>query len=140
MSNLQQLLEALIGIGLDARFELRVRDQLIALTRDLWSCFAPVRLPEASLDDSLLVTSHCYELIISYLHSSTFSLVDDQVDIFALDEIPEPVAFRGDMDLGKVETTLKIEGKSVQQVLRLMESLEDHDDVQKVHTNISISE
>ena len=109
VSNLQQLLEALIGIGLDARFELRVRDQLIALTRDLWSCFAPVRLPEASLDDSLLVTSHCYELIISYLHSSTFSLVDDQVDIFVLDEIPEPVAFRGDMDLGKVETTLKIE-------------------------------
>ena len=38
------------------------------------------------------------------------------------------------------QTTLKIEGKSVQQVLRLMESLEDHDDVQKVFSNFDIDE
>jgi YebC/PmpR family DNA-binding regulatory protein len=38
------------------------------------------------------------------------------------------------------KTTVKVEGSSVGAVLRLMESLEDHDDVQNVYANFDISE
>ena len=34
---------------------------------------------------------------------------------------------------------IKLEGSNAQQMLRLMETLEDHDDVQKVHANFDIS-
>jgi transcriptional/translational regulatory protein YebC/TACO1 len=35
---------------------------------------------------------------------------------------------------------IKLEGSSAQQMLRLMESMEDHDDVQKVYANFDIDE
>ena len=35
---------------------------------------------------------------------------------------------------------IKLEGSSAQQMLRLMEAMEDHDDVQKVHANFDIDE
>ncbi|MBX7255025.1 MAG: YebC/PmpR family DNA-binding transcriptional regulator [Candidatus Hydrogenedentes bacterium] len=38
------------------------------------------------------------------------------------------------------KTTVKVEGKDVGAVLRLMEALEDHDDVQNVYANFDISE
>lgn len=38
------------------------------------------------------------------------------------------------------KTTVKVEGKGVQGLLRLMESIEDHDDVQNVYANFDISE
>ncbi len=38
------------------------------------------------------------------------------------------------------QTTLQLEGKPAQQMLRLMESLEDHDDVQKVFANFDIDD
>jgi YebC/PmpR family DNA-binding regulatory protein len=38
------------------------------------------------------------------------------------------------------QNTVKVEGKEAQQVLRLMEELEDHDDVQNVSSNFDISE
>ncbi len=36
------------------------------------------------------------------------------------------------------QTTVKLEGKVAERMLRLMESLEDNDDVQKVHANFDI--
>lgn len=38
----------------------------------------------------------------------------------------------------KPQTTLKVEGKTAEQVLNLMNALEDHDDVQKVFSNFDI--
>lgn len=38
------------------------------------------------------------------------------------------------------KTTVKLEGKEAQQMLRLMEMLEDHDDVQRVYANFDIEE
>lgn len=38
------------------------------------------------------------------------------------------------------KTTVKLEGKEAQQMLRLMEMLEDHDDVQKAYANFDIEE
>ena len=35
---------------------------------------------------------------------------------------------------------VKVEGKSAQQMIRLMEVLEDHDDVQKVFANFDIED
>jgi transcriptional/translational regulatory protein YebC/TACO1 len=37
-------------------------------------------------------------------------------------------------------STIKLEGKNAEQMLRLMEALEDNDDVQKVYANFDISE
>jgi transcriptional/translational regulatory protein YebC/TACO1 len=36
------------------------------------------------------------------------------------------------------KTTVRVDGKQAVQVLRLMEALEDHDDVQAVHANFDI--
>jgi transcriptional/translational regulatory protein YebC/TACO1 len=38
------------------------------------------------------------------------------------------------------QSTVKLEGKEAQQVLRLMEELEEHDDVQNVYANFDIPE
>ncbi len=38
------------------------------------------------------------------------------------------------------QSSVKLAGKSAQQMLRLMEELEDHDDVQRVHANFDIEE
>jgi transcriptional/translational regulatory protein YebC/TACO1 len=38
------------------------------------------------------------------------------------------------------QSHVKLEGKSAQQVLKLMEALEDHDDVQNVWANFDIEE
>ena len=38
------------------------------------------------------------------------------------------------------ETTLKVGGKDAQQVIKLMEELDDHDDIQKTYANFDISE
>jgi YebC/PmpR family DNA-binding regulatory protein len=38
------------------------------------------------------------------------------------------------------QTTIKLEGKQAQQMLKLMEALEDHDDVQNVYANFDIPE
>ena len=37
-------------------------------------------------------------------------------------------------------TTVRLEGREAQQMLRLMEQLEDHDDVQNVYANFDIEE
>jgi transcriptional/translational regulatory protein YebC/TACO1 len=36
------------------------------------------------------------------------------------------------------QTTIKLEGRQAEQMLKLMEELEDHDDVQKVYANFDI--
>jgi transcriptional/translational regulatory protein YebC/TACO1 len=36
------------------------------------------------------------------------------------------------------QNTVKLEGKEAERMLRLMEALEEHDDVQKVHANFDI--
>jgi transcriptional/translational regulatory protein YebC/TACO1 len=38
------------------------------------------------------------------------------------------------------QTYIKLEGGSAQTMLRLMEAMEDHDDVQKVYANFDIDE
>jgi transcriptional/translational regulatory protein YebC/TACO1 len=38
------------------------------------------------------------------------------------------------------KTTIKVEGKAAASVLKLMEAIEDHDDVQDVYANFDISE
>ena len=38
------------------------------------------------------------------------------------------------------QNSVKLEGSSAQQMLRLMEAMEDHDDVQKVYANFDIDE
>jgi transcriptional/translational regulatory protein YebC/TACO1 len=38
------------------------------------------------------------------------------------------------------ENTVKVEGKDAENVIKLMEALEEHDDVQKVHANFDIDD
>lgn len=37
-------------------------------------------------------------------------------------------------------TTVRLEGKQAEQMLKLMDALEDHDDVQNVHANFDLDE
>jgi transcriptional/translational regulatory protein YebC/TACO1 len=38
------------------------------------------------------------------------------------------------------DNTVKVEGKDAENILKLMEALEEHDDVQKVHANFDIDD
>jgi YebC/PmpR family DNA-binding regulatory protein len=40
----------------------------------------------------------------------------------------------------KAQTTIRLEGKNAEQMIKLMEDLEDHDDIQKVFANFDIDE
>ena len=58
-----------------------------------------------------------------------------------LDEIRSHDLAVASADLSMIpQTTLQLAGKPAQQMLRLMESLEDHDDVQKVFANFDIED
>lgn len=56
----------------------------------------------------------------------------------ALEDAGIPVA---DADLNRLPTTnVKVEGKQAEQVIRLIEALEDHDDIQKVYSNFEMDD
>jgi len=56
----------------------------------------------------------------------------------ALDEKGVPVTLA---EVGQIpQTYVKLDGKDAEQMLKLMEALEDHDDVQKVHANFDIAQ
>ena len=120
----QQLLEALIGIGLDAHFEPRINNHLIVLTTELWSSLEPIRQAEATIDDAMQVATQCYNLMRDYLRSSVLDFNEEQAALLTLAELPEPVAFRGEMDMAEVESTLRIDAL----IRELEESVGDEKD------------
>jgi YebC/PmpR family DNA-binding regulatory protein len=69
-----------------------------------------------------------YEIVMPY---NKFEVVKQALD---LKKIPYITA---EMTMVP-QTTIKLEGKQAEQMLRLMEELEDHDDVQKVFANFDI--
>ena len=63
----------------------------------------------------------------------------DYEDVLAAIKQQEVPVMSSDLSMVP-QTTLQLEGKSAQQMLRLMESLEEHDDVQKVFANFDIND
>lgn len=71
-----------------------------------------------------------------------YEITTEAADLHAVAEALEEMSITTDnAELTMIpKTTVKVEGSSVGQVLRLMETLEDHDDVQNVYANFDISE
>ena len=71
-----------------------------------------------------------------------YEITTEATDLHAVSEALEKMNIATDSaELTMIpKTTIKVEGSSVGQVLRLMESLEDLDDVQNVYANFDISE
>jgi len=71
-----------------------------------------------------------------------YEITTAAADLHAVSEALEEMSIATDSaELTMIpKTTVKVEGSSVGAVLRLMESLEDHDDVQNVYANFDISE
>ncbi|MCL4694755.1 MAG: YebC/PmpR family DNA-binding transcriptional regulator, partial [Candidatus Hydrogenedentes bacterium] len=71
-----------------------------------------------------------------------YEITTEAADLHAVSEALEEMNIATDnAELTMIpKTTVKVEGSSVGQVLRLMETLEDHDDVQNVYANFDISE
>jgi len=71
-----------------------------------------------------------------------YEITTQATDLHAVSEALEEMSIATDSaELTMIpKTTIKVEGSSAGQVLRLMESLEDLDDVQNVYANFDISE
>jgi YebC/PmpR family DNA-binding regulatory protein len=71
-----------------------------------------------------------------------FIIVTASHDFLAVKEKLKKRGIRyGDSEISMIpNSTVKVEGKDAEKVLRLMEALEDHDDVQRVSSNFDIDE
>jgi YebC/PmpR family DNA-binding regulatory protein len=89
------------------------------------------------------------ELLAIVLESGAddLSVLNDRIEIVSSFENFDPVraaieASQAKVHLAEVsmipQSTVKLEGKEAEQMLRLMEALEDNDDVQKVYANFDI--
>lgn len=72
----------------------------------------------------------------------TFDVYTAPEDFAAVRDAVEAAGFKmASADVTMLpSTTVRVEGKDAQQMLRLMEQLEDHDDVQNVYANFDIEE
>jgi nitric oxide reductase NorD protein len=102
-----QLLEVIVAASLDARYESRIESVLWPEAALLWMQLQQLKSPKADIEDTLAVTHACYELIRR--DASQSSLHRRKVPLLSLGELPEPVTYRGELDVAAAESTLKIE-------------------------------
>jgi nitric oxide reductase NorD protein len=118
-----QVIEALVLTSLDVGYESKVDEQYWAQAAVLGQFLAGLREPQATVDDCLRVVQQCHDLIVleetERRRTSTMSASDSAA---LLEELPEPVAYRGEIDVAQVESTLKIEAL-VTQLEEQLESL-----------------
>ena len=69
----------------------------------------------------IITTPKDFETILEYLKNNKIEVASSELSMIPL-------------------TSIKLEGKSAQQILKLMEALEDHEDVQKVFGNFAIDD
>ncbi|MEW6137409.1 MAG: YebC/PmpR family DNA-binding transcriptional regulator [Thermodesulfobacteriota bacterium] len=72
----------------------------------------------------------------------TYEIVTEPQDFEAVRKAVEDKAWKIELaDLTMIpQNTIKLEGKKAEQMLKLMDSLDDHDDLQRVYANFDISE
>ncbi|MFT7220423.1 MAG: nitric oxide reductase NorD protein [Candidatus Azotimanducaceae bacterium] len=101
-------LEALVLISLDVTSSDLRFQALNADVAALEHCLQQIRAVDASIDDSLNLTSALYAMF-----DALFTRSDDRLSVqdamLTLQELPEPIAYRGEIDVEQVESTLKIE-------------------------------
>lgn len=103
-----RLLEALLMASLDAPLPAGFMASEVEVAEVLQQQLVSLRRLEASIADVLEVTRLCYRLIATQVKSA--SAKPGEADVMAtLAELPEPVGYRGEMDVDQVESTLKIE-------------------------------
>ncbi len=100
-------------------------------------------VPEKGIDEEKLIS------VVLEAGAEDMAPADGQFEVRTPPEVLENVRAALEKNRVPVEsseitmipkTTVKLEGKTAEQMLRLMESLEDHDDVQNVYANFDISE
>jgi transcriptional/translational regulatory protein YebC/TACO1 len=72
----------------------------------------------------------------------TFEITTDPSDFEAVRKAVEEKGWK--IDMAEVtmipQTTVRLDGKKAEQMLKMMDALDDHEDLQKVYANFDISE
>lgn len=115
-----QLLEVLVLTSLDSPYEKYVREIYWPEAALLWKTLGALNEATADIDAVLEVVEQCYRLLELVDEDSSdkenISLTKEELDAL-LDALPEPVPYRGQLDVDQVNSTLKIEA--------LVEALQD---------------
>ena len=109
----EQLLEAMLLIGLDAPFLHRVDDKYHQTAERLHDLMTPLRRTDATFADSMAAFQAAYE-VLTGLPMAGMEETDAQAaspDNEADDQRPPPVAFRGELDLDAVTARLNIDAR-----------------------------
>ena len=105
-----RLLEVLVRTGLDGEMPGEADPEWQEVEERLRLLMLGLSVPGASLDDTLIVVSACYELIATEAHSLTGMSKQSEQEVAAtLAEFPEPVSFRGEIKVAEVARSLRIE-------------------------------
>ena len=121
-----QLMEALLLTGLDAGYEHLVSEQYWPDAALLRQWLTSLRDRSTTVSDSLAVFKRCYELIITSEQESDQRAGEVGMRS-TLAELPEPVIYRGELDVATVESTLKIEALINELQNELEDAAEDAD-------------
>ena len=82
-----------------------------------------------------------------YFQPGDFKTADDKYEVYTtpetFEEVRDTIAGSGiEITLEEIsmipQTTIKVEGKQAEQLLRLLEALDENDDVQNVYSNFDI--
>ncbi len=107
-----QLLEVLVQTSLDSPYEKYVRQIYWPEAALLWQTLGRLKKATADIDEVLNVVGQCYRLLESPGEDASgqdmTSIKAEEIDML-LEELPEPVPYRGQIDVEQVNSTLKID-------------------------------
>ena len=107
-----QLLEVLVQTSLDSPYEKYVRQIYWPEAALLWQTLGRLKKATADIDEVLNVVGQCYRLLESPGEDASgqdmTSIKAEEMGML-LEELPEPVPYRGQIDVEQVNSTLKID-------------------------------
>ena len=107
-----QLLEVLVQTSLDSPYEKYVRQIYWPEAALLWQTLGRLKKATADIDEVLNVVGQCYRLLESPGEDASgqdmTSIKAEEMSML-LEELPEPVPYRGQIDVEQVNSTLKID-------------------------------
>ena len=118
-----RLLEAMLCAGLDAPWRAEVSEHNRQDAARVRQAIRSLESADSRLADSLAVMQTCYAVIASPKAEETSDEVFDEQVILA-EEIPAPVAWRGELDVAQVETTLRTEALQAEMQKQMQEQAE----------------
>jgi len=104
-----QLLEAMVGMSLDVRYETVIPEPCWPDASLLWSELIRLRDKDAEIGLTIEVCRRCYEIVTAEIDGLLAGKMREADLALTLAEMPEPVAYRGEIDVAEVEKTFRIE-------------------------------